>query len=288
MQKHGRNASGLAIATNLDPEMVDVFLKRTVEPQGELAWSPSSEKVLLSEQVNLRLAKLRTGGSETVFSASSSVLSNRLLLRRWQYDEKSRTMRATAGRELSFFRESETIERLLQTGSEPAYLVLVTSKGESAQLSTVYYFDAARLDLVSSKTWAKMDAACMRDNELVYVSCDEAMTCSIKGAVEMKEPSTYATLSLKQFASRVTAIETSGKDFLLLGESSQTPGLSVALVVSAGALLVPGIPLAYGQQPRLLKKAEGKQFAAILSNSACLNAAHVNNNNFNKCNFFNE
>lgn len=30
VQKHGRNVSGLAIATNLDPEMVNVFLKRTV------------------------------------------------------------------------------------------------------------------------------------------------------------------------------------------------------------------------------------------------------------------
>lgn len=234
------------------------------------------------------MAKQTEGSVETVFTASSSLLGNKLLLRKWQYDAKSKTMKATASREFGFLRESETVERLLQTGSEPAYLVLLTSKGESPQLSTVYYFDAARLELVSSRAWAKIDAACMRDNELLYASCDAAMTCSVRGAVELKETATYATLNLRQSVSRVTAIESSGKDFLLLGESAETPGLSVAIVVSGGALLVPPVPLAYGQQPRLIKKSTGKQFSALLSNSMCLNAAHVNNNNFNKCNFFKE
>ena len=122
------------------------------------------------------MVKQTEGSVETVFTASSSLLGNKLLLRKWQYDAKSKTMKATASREFGFLRESETVERLLQTGSEPAYLVLLTSKGESPQLSTVYYFDAARLELVSSRAWAKIDAACMRDSELLYAS-KELMIC---------------------------------------------------------------------------------------------------------------
>ncbi len=32
MKRHGRNISGMAIATNIDPEMFDIYMKKMVEP----------------------------------------------------------------------------------------------------------------------------------------------------------------------------------------------------------------------------------------------------------------
>ena len=239
--------------------MVDIYMKRTIdtaslveksnldsEQSASPSWLPLTEKLLVSEQVNLRLTKMKVGSYEIVFSVSSNVLTNKLLLQKWELDEKTKSMRQTASRELTILMNSETIERLLQVGNNPAYIVLVTSSPQSS-LHTVYYFDATRLELVSYKSWAKMDAVCVNGNELIYVSCDGSLSnCSIKGAVDMKDSTTYASLSLRLFLSRVTSIEVYGNYFIVLGESSQTPGLAVALAISEGALLVPGIPLSFG------------------------------------------
>lgn len=63
----------------------------------------------------------------------------------------------------------------------------------------------------------------------------------------------------------------------------------MAAVIKDGALVVPGVPLSFGRRPHIIKRspAGGDRFAVILSDSMCSSAVHVNNNNYNKCNFFN-
>ena len=171
-QKHGRNLSGLAIATNLDPEMVDIYMKKTVETATTAGsvWPPASEKALVSEQINLQLARFSSGSTpntEIVYTASNSLLTNKLVLQRIDYDEKTKLMRVAARRELSLLHFGESVKRLLQVGT---YLVLVTeSTGED--LSTVYYFEASNMTLANSLSWARMDAVCTRGDELIYVTC---------------------------------------------------------------------------------------------------------------------
>ena len=62
MKKHGRNLTGMAVATNIDVEMFDIYMKYTIEPvttqrnlhtmdsidNAGIAWVPSVQKLLLN------------------------------------------------------------------------------------------------------------------------------------------------------------------------------------------------------------------------------------------------
>lgn len=49
-------------------------------------------------------------------------------------------------------------------------LIMITSKSASNS-TTVYYFNAMTLDLVSSKAWNDIYGAYMKGNELTFITC---------------------------------------------------------------------------------------------------------------------
>lgn len=95
-------------------------------------------------------------------------------------------MRVTASREHSvIIKQAENIEALMQDGK--GQVILLTSNKEVPTQSTIYYFESNAFELVGFRSWVRVNAACMKGNELIYVTCDAKLTnCSIKGAIEFK------------------------------------------------------------------------------------------------------
>lgn len=54
--------------------------------------------------------------------------------------------------------------------------------------------------------------------------------------------------------SRINSIESYGKDFVLVGHSSDIQDLSVAVLIRDGQLIAPARPLSLGQNPKIFKK----------------------------------
>ncbi len=54
--------------------------------------------------------------------------------------------------------------------------------------------------------------------------------------------------------SKITSIESYGKDFILVGHGSDIKDLSVAVLIRDGQLIAPAHPLSLGQNPKIFKK----------------------------------
>lgn len=104
MKKHGRNISGMAMAINIDSEMFDLYIKKTIEPivfnnwllpyksdisVSNISFLSSAQKILLNEQENMRITKIKNSKYETIFIASQNVFTHKLLLQKWDFDELS-------------------------------------------------------------------------------------------------------------------------------------------------------------------------------------------------------
>lgn len=73
-----------------------------------------------------------------------------------------------------------------------------------------------------------------------------------------------------------------------MGQKVTSPDIAIAVAITDGKVRAPEITLSLGQNPRIFKKESGKQFGVLLSNAMCHSALLINNNDMNKCNFFNE
>lgn len=94
-RQHGRNISGFAMAINIDPEMFDFYVKNTIEPivfsnwlmpaAANVSFSLSQNKIIVSDQQNMKVAKVKKNKYETVYTASQNVFSYKLLLQKWEF-----------------------------------------------------------------------------------------------------------------------------------------------------------------------------------------------------------
>lgn len=166
-------------------------------------------------------------------------------------------MRLSGSRQyFSVINQNETIQYLMQDGI--GNIIVITYQNRTQNPHKIYYFNSQTFDLVSFKDWQKMEAVYMKNNQLIFVVCPSIDVCTIKGAIDLRETSTYASFNIKFFMSKITSLQSYGSDFILVGHDSQVKDLSVAVLIVNGQVVAPARPLSLGQNPKIFKKVNGK------------------------------